>query len=108
MNYYATSRLMFTAAPGSFYPAPKVTSAVVRMDIRPTPAVQVEDEEGYFALIRAAFGQRRKTAANAIAGGLNLPKEKVIAAIEASGFDARIRPEALTLSDFAKIQQALA
>ena len=63
---------------------------------------------GYFALIRAAFGQRRKTAANAIAGGLNLPKEKVIAAIEASGFDARIRPEALTLADFAKIQQALA
>ena len=104
----AASRLMFTAAPGSFYPAPKVTSAVVRMDIRPTPAVQVEDEEGYFALIRAAFGQRRKTAANAIAGGLNLPKEKVIAAIEASGFDARIRPEALTLADFAKIQQALA
>ena len=76
VNYYAASRLMFTAAPGSFYPAPKVTSAVVRMDIRPTPAVQVEDEDGYFALIRAAFGQRRKTAANAIAGGLNLPKER--------------------------------
>jgi len=100
VNYYATSKLMFTAAP-------KVTSAVVRMDIRPTPAVQVEDEAGYFALVRAAFGQRRKTAANAIAGGLNLPKEKVIAAIESAGFDARIRPEALTLEDFAKIQQAL-
>ena len=84
-----------------------MTSAVVRMDIRPTPAVQVEDEAGYFALVRAAFGQRRKTAANAIAGGLNLPKEKVIAAIEAAGFDARIRPEALTLEDFAKIQRAL-
>lgn len=60
MSYYATSKMMFTAAPGSFYPAPKVTSAVVRMEIRPTPAVQVEDEEGYFALVRAAFGQRRK------------------------------------------------
>ena len=107
VNYYATSKLMFTAAPGSFYPAPKVTSAVVRMDIRPTPAVQVEDEAGYFALVRTAFGQRRKTAANAIAGGLNLPKEKVIAAIESAGFDARIRPEALTLEDFAKLQQAL-
>ena len=107
VSYYAKSKMMFTAAPGSFYPAPKVTSAVVRMDIRPTPAVQVEDEAGYFALVRAAFGQRRKTAANAIAGGLNLPKEKVIAAIEAAGFDARIRPEALTLEDFAKIQQAL-
>ena len=108
VNYYATSKLMFTAAPGSFYPAPKVTSAVVRMDIRPTPAVQVEDEAGYFALIRAAFGQRRKTDANAIASGLGLPKDAVTAAIEAAGFDARIRPEALTLEDFAKLQQALA
>ena len=74
MSYYATSKMMFTAAPGSFYPAPKVTSAVVRMEIRPQPAVQVEDEEGYFALVRAAFGQRRKTAANAIASGLGMPK----------------------------------
>ena len=105
--YYAEPKLLFSVQPGSFYPAPKVTSAVVRMEIRPTPAVQVEDEAGYFALVRAAFGQRRKTAANAIAGGLNLPKEKVIAAIESAGFDARIRPEALTLEDFAKIQQAL-
>ena len=78
------------------------------MEIRPTPAVQVEDEAGYFALVRAAFGQRRKTAANAIASGLALPKDAVIAAIEAAGFDARIRPEALTLEDFAKIQTALA
>ena len=108
VSYYAKSKMMFTAAPGSFYPAPKVTSAVVRMDIRPTPAVQVEDEEGYFALIRAAFGQRRKTAANAIASGLGLPKEKVIAAIKAAGFDARIRPEALTLENFAAIQRAMA
>ena len=107
VSYYATSKMMFTAAPGSFYPAPKVTSAVVRMEIRPTPAVQVEDEEGYFALVRAAFGQRRKTAANAIASGLGLPKDKVIAAIEAAGFDARIRPEALTLEDFAAVQREL-
>ena len=107
VNYYSTSRLMFTAAPGSFYPAPKVTSAVVRMDIRPSPAVQVEDEEGYFALIRAAFGQRRKTAANAIAGGLGLSKDTVIAAIQQVGFDPRVRPEALTLEDFAAIQTAL-
>ena len=108
VNYYAASKLMFTAAPGSFYPAPKVTSAVVRMDIRPTPAVQVEDEAGYFALVRAAFGQRRKTAANSIASGLGMSKDTVTAAIEAVGMDARIRPEALTLEDFAKIQRALA
>ena len=108
VSYYATSKMMFTAAPGSFYPAPTATTALVRMEIRPQPAVQVEDEEGYFALVRAAFGQRRKTAANAIASGLGMSKDAVTAAIEAAGFDARIRPEALTLEDFAKIQQALA
>ena len=107
VSYYAESRMMFTAAPGSFYPAPKVTSAVVRMDLRETPAVVVDDEADYFALIRAAFGQRRKTAANAIASGLAMPKDKVTAAIEAAGFDARVRPEALTLADFAAIQRAL-
>lgn len=107
VSYYAVSRMMFTAAPGSFYPAPKVTSAVVRMDIRPEPAVQVEDEAGYFELIRAAFGRRRKTAANAMAGGLGLPKEQVNAAIAAAGVDMRARPEELTLEDFAAIQRQL-
>ena len=59
-------------------------------------------------MVLMAFGQRRKTAANAIASGLGMPKDAVTAAIEAAGFDARIRPEALTLEDFAKIQSTLA
>lgn len=107
VSYYARPRLMFTASAGSFYPAPKVTSAVVRMELRECPAVRVEDEDGYFELIRAAFGQRRKTAANAIASGLGLPKDKVNAAIAAAGIDVRARPEALTLEDFAAIQRGL-
>lgn len=108
--YYAEPKLLFSVQPGSFYPAPKVTSAVIRLDVREKPAVTVPngDEAAFFALIRAAFSQRRKTAANAIASGLGLPKDAVTAAIEAAGFDARIRPEALTLEDFAKLQQALA
>lgn len=107
--YYAEPKLLFSVQPGSFYPAPKVTSAVIRLDVREKPAVTVpnDDEAAFFALIRAAFSQRRKTAANAIASGLGLPKDKVIAAIEAAGFDARIRPEALTLEDFAAVQREL-
>lgn len=105
--YYAQPKVLFSVQPGSFYPAPKVVSSVIRMDVRTEPAVQVPDEAAYFALVRAAFGQRRKTAANAIANGLHLPKEQVIAAIAAAGFDARVRPEALTLEDFAAIGAAL-
>ena len=106
--YYAEPQLLFTVQPGSFYPAPKVTSAVIRLNVRKTPAVQVPDEAAYLALIRAAFGQRRKTAANAIAGGLGLPKEQVLAAVRTAGYDERVRPEKLTLEDFARIGAALA
>lgn len=107
VRYFAQPRMMFTVQAGSFYPAPKVTSAVVRMDIRPAPAVQVPDEQAYFALVRAAFGQRRKTAANSIASGLGIPRPQVAAALEAAGLDARVRPEQLTLEDFAAVDAAL-
>lgn len=107
--YYATPRLLFTVQPGSFYPAPKVTSAVIRLDVHGKPPVQVPggDEAGFFRLIRAAFSQRRKTAANAIANGLGLPKAQVLAAMEAAGLDARLRPEQLDLQGYCALQNAL-
>ena len=107
VRYFAQPRMMFSVQAGSFYPAPKVTSAVVRMDIRPTPAVSVPDEKAYFALVRAAFGQRRKTAANSVAAGLGIPRPQVTAALEAAGLDPRVRPEQLTLEDFAAVDAAL-
>lgn len=107
--YYAEPKLLFTVQPGSFYPAPKVTSAVIRLQVRPAPPVQVPggDEAGCFRLIRAAFSQRRKTAANAVANGLGLPKARVLAALETAGLDPRLRPEQLTLQDYCALQNAL-
>ena len=74
------------------------------------PAVTVPngDEAAFFALIRAAFSQRRKTAANAIANGLHLPKAQVISALQAAGLDERSRPEQLTLENYCALQTALA
>ena len=107
--YYAAPELLFTVQPGSFYPAPKVTSAVIRLTLHDTPPVQPAngDERGLFRLIRAAFSQRRKTAANAVAAGLGLPKPRVAAALQAAGLDARLRPEQLTLADYCALQAAL-
>ena len=109
VDYYAKPRLLFTVQPGSFYPAPSVTSAVIRLDVRPQPPVDLpaEREEAFFQLIRAAFSQRRKTAANAIANGLHLPKAAVLSALEAAGLDQRARPEQLTLQDYCALQTAL-
>lgn len=105
--YYAKPKLLFSVQPGSFYPPPKVTSAVIQLLVRPEPAVSIQDEAGYFKLIRAAFSQRRKTAANSISNGLNVPKAQVIAALEQAGLSPTARPEQFTLEDFAALKQAM-
>lgn len=106
--YYAKPQVLFSVQPGSFYPPPKVTSAVIRLEVHPEPPVPVPDEAAYFRLVRAAFGQRRKTAANAISAGLGLSKAQVTAAMEQAGLPATARPEQLTLEQFAALSRALA
>ena len=108
--YYAQPRQLFTVQPGSFYPAPKVTSAVIRLDVRRTPVGNLDpaSEKALFAIIRAAFSQRRKTAANGISSGLAADKAEVLAAMAEVGLDQRLRPEQLTLDNFIALQGALA
>ena len=108
--YYTQPRQLFTVQPGSFYPAPKVTSAVIRLDVRRTPAGNLDpaSEKALFAIIRAAFSQRRKTAANGISSGLAADKAEVLAAMAEVGLDQRLRPEQLTLDNFIALQGALA
>lgn len=105
--YYAEPRLLFHVQPGSFYPPPKVTSSVIQLKIRPRPAVDTPDEAGLFRLVRAAFSQRRKTAANSVASGLGVEKARVGKALEQAGLPAAVRPEQLTLEDFCALQKAL-
>lgn len=107
VHYYAEPQLLFSVLPGSFYPPPKVTSAVIQLVLRDRPAVDTPDEAGLFRLIRAAFGQRRKAAANSIAAGLGIPKAQVTAALEAAGLPPLVRPEQLTLEQFAALQSRL-
>lgn len=107
VHYYAEPQLLFSVQPGSFYPPPKVTSAVIQLVLRDKPAVDTPDEAGLFRLIRAAFGQRRKAAANSIAAGLGIPKARVTAALEAAGLPPLVRPEQLTLEQFAALQSQL-
>ncbi len=106
--YYAQPKMLFSVQPGSFLPPPKVVSAVIQLKVRPQPAVDTPDEAGFFKLIRAAFGQRRKTVANAASAGLGLPKARLMEALETAGLSPLARPEQLTLEDFLELQKALA
>ena len=86
-------------------PRPNVGSAVIRLTLHDEPPVQVKDESLLFAIIRAAFNQRRKTLVNALTNAteLNLSKETVQTALEQMQLSATIRGEALTLEQFAQL-----
>ena len=107
MQWHFETETLFDVPPGCFIPAPKVTSSVVRLTRRPAPPVAVKSEERFFAVVRAAFNQRRKTLCNALAAGLGLPKETVAAAIAAAGLPESIRGEALDMAQFAQLADIL-
>jgi 16S rRNA (adenine1518-N6/adenine1519-N6)-dimethyltransferase len=107
VNYYSEARKLFGVSRNSFMPAPKVDSAVIRMDIREKPPVEVEDEKLFFALVKAAFGQRRKTALNSLSSGLGISKDTVAHALTQCGFDTNVRAETMTMEEFANISNLL-
>lgn len=102
VNYYAEPSLQFHVSAGSFMPAPKVDSAVIRLDIRETPPVEV-DEKMFFSVVKAAFSQRRKVISNSLSSGLKMSKDEINGILERAGVPANARAEKLSLEDFAKI-----
>ena len=107
VHYYAEPEKLFSVSRGSFMPAPNVDSAVIRLTVRKKPPVEVADEAYFFRLIAAAFGQRRKTAANSISAGMHLPKAEVEQALQALDMDKNVRAETFTLEDFAAVSAVL-
>ncbi len=106
VNYYAEPGLQFYVSAGSFMPAPKVDSAVIRLDIRENPPVSV-DEKKFFAVVKAAFSQRRKVISNSLSSGLSMSKEEIISALNSAGVEQNARAEKLSLEDFANIANNL-
>ena len=103
VSYYSQPEILFQVPRDSFFPAPNVDSAVIRLTIRETPPVNITDEKQFFRLIRAAFGQRRKTALNAISAGLSMEKNTVSKAMEEAGIPLNFRAEQFTLENFAAL-----
>ena len=107
VQYYAEPEVLFSVGRGSFVPQPNVDSAVIRFRIRKAPPVEVEDERAFFSLVKAAFGQRRKTVANSVSALLGLPKETVQRACEAAGVSPTARAEQLTMEQLAALSSAI-
>ena len=97
LQAYCAVTPLFTVPPGAFRPAPKVDSAVVRLVPRAADAIGIDDRVRFAAIVRAAFGQRRKTLRNALAGSVDA------AAIAAAGLDPGARAERLSVADFVRL-----
>ena len=105
VQYYTEPEIVLDVPPRSFIPAPEVMSVVVSCRVRKEPAVAVRDEKLFFRVVKAAFGQRRKTLMNALKGG-GFQKEAVRDALEKSGIDPTRRGETLTLEEFGRLADA--
>ena len=106
VQYHTDARIVMDVPPRAFMPAPEVTSAVITCRVRETPAVHPTDEKLFFRLVRAAFGQRRKTLLNARTGA-GLTKELCRAGRAAAGIAESLRGEQLSLADFARLSDAV-
>jgi 16S rRNA (adenine1518-N6/adenine1519-N6)-dimethyltransferase len=107
LHYRADADRLVDVPPACFQPRPRVHSTVIALRFLAEPRVHPRDEALFFRTIRAAFGERRKTLANALAGGLALARETAEEAAHRAGLDPRIRGERLTLEEFRRLADAL-
>lgn len=109
VQYYAKPEIVAVVPPECFIPRPNVSSAVIRLTRHSNVPVDVKNEKQMFALIRAAFNQRRKTLKNSINNSpeLHFSKEAVEKALEHMGLPAAVRGETLTLMQFAELSNRL-
>jgi 16S rRNA (adenine1518-N6/adenine1519-N6)-dimethyltransferase len=103
---HATARILFHVRPGSFHPAPAVTSSVVSLVPRPAPLAPVRDAALFEAVVKQAFATRRKMLRGAL--GPSFGDEAVAAAFAASGVAGTRRAEELSVAEFARLADALA
>jgi 16S rRNA (adenine1518-N6/adenine1519-N6)-dimethyltransferase len=102
---YGDTRMVMKVAPGAFSPPPKVQSAVVRIDVLDHPRVMVPIET-FFKVVRAGFGNPRKQLRNSLSFGLYAKQSLIDDIMRDAGVDATLRPQVLSIDDWASITRA--
>jgi 16S rRNA (adenine1518-N6/adenine1519-N6)-dimethyltransferase len=105
-QFYAKAKMVCSVPPKSFRPPPKVTSAVVRLDVLPEPAIEVESQEAFFRVVRAGFAAPRKQLRNSLSQGLGI--EPVVGGriLDLAGIDATRRPQTLDIPEWGMLYRA--
>ena len=107
VQYYCDTEIVAKVPRHLFVPQPNVDSIVIALRVRPERKYKVDDEDLYFKVVKAAFGQRRKTLLNSISSMGNLSKDQVKEALEEAGIDPKRRGETLSLDEFAILSNVI-
>lgn len=105
-QFWAKCSLLRIVGQRSFYPAPKVTSALVKLEVNEKPMLELSDYSHFRKTIKAAFGQRRKNIKNALVNG-GFEKEIVQSALKNLNIDENTRGESLSIADLGKLSEEL-
>ncbi len=106
VQFFGRPQIAARLKPSVFWPRPEVDSAVVRIDTYEQPIVDVPNNQIFFRMVRAGFGQKRKQLKNSIASGLGLNADQTAAVFDTSKIDSRRRAETLTLEEWAMLTRA--
>jgi 16S rRNA (adenine1518-N6/adenine1519-N6)-dimethyltransferase len=107
VQVYGTVELVCEVPARAFYPAPRVNSAVLRIDVHPQPRVPEQQMERFFRVVRAGFAQKRKKLRNSLAHNLGLRTEGVSAVLAGAGVSPHRRPETLSIEEWQRVAQDL-
>lgn len=104
IQYYTEAKILFKVPRQVFNPVPAVDSAVISLEKRKEPPVHVSDPPLMFKIIKASFGQRRKTLLNALSSvGLGLEREEISGRLRLAGIDGQRRGETLSIEEYARL-----
>ncbi len=105
VQYYAQPEKVFDVPPHCFVPQPEVDSTIVKLKKNKTPPVSLKDKDMFFKVVKASFGQRRKTLLNALTnfGGFNRSKEEIREILLGLNIDENARGETLSIEQFASL-----
>lgn len=107
VQFYGKPQIVDFVPAGNFYPAPRVDSAILKIEMYEYPPVIVTGEKNFFRIVRAGFCAARKQLANSLSQGLDIPKAEVISFMQKAGVDSQKRPQDLTLEEWARLEKVL-
>ena len=103
VQVYGEPRIAARIPAGAFFPAPKVDSAVLCLDVYPEPQIRRESLETFFKLIKAGFSQKRKTLRNSLSSGLHISPMEAADLLTRAGIDPQRRAETVSIPEWQRL-----